>query len=121
MALVATGTMVKLAAQAADALAAQGVRAMLIDMHTLKPLDEQLLERAARATGAFVTIEEHSVLGGLGGAVCEALSQRRPAPVLRVGIPDRFGESGAYAEILSRAGLDVAQIVAAARRAITMK
>ncbi|NLF33076.1 MAG: transketolase family protein [Planctomycetes bacterium] len=119
--LVVTGTMLPLALAAADALGREGVSAGVIDMHTLKPLDGDLLVEAARATGALVTIEEHSILGGLGGAVCELLAERRPAPVIRCGIPDRFGQSGPYAAILARSGLDVGSVCRAARRAMAMK
>ncbi|NLF40995.1 transketolase family protein [bacterium] len=119
--IVATGTLVPCALRAAGLLNAGGVSARVIDMHTIKPLDEELLVRAARDTGALVTVEEHSVLGGLGSAVCEALCARVPVPVLRCGIPDRFGESGSYAEILTRAGLDDTSICSAALRAVEMK
>ncbi|HAU37585.1 MAG TPA: transketolase [Phycisphaerales bacterium] len=118
---VATGTMVRLAREAAEALQREGVSAGVIDLHTVKPLDEDLLVRAANATGAIVTVEEHSVLGGLGSAVCETLCARRPVPVVRCGIPDRFGESGAYGEILARAGLDVGSLCRAARQAVERK
>jgi transketolase len=119
--LFATGTMVPMALAAAEQLQAGGVSAAVIDMHTLKPLDEELVAQAARETGAIVTIEEHSIIGGLGSAVCEAVCGRWPAPVVRCGIPDKFGESGAYEEILARAGLSVPAIVAAAGRAVKMK
>jgi len=119
--LIATGTVVKLAVQSADRLAAMGISARVIDMHTVKPLDVELVAAAARETGAIVTIEEHSTIGGLGGAVCEAVCQTDPAPVVRVGIPDRFGESGPYAEILKRAGIDEEHVIAAAGRAIELK
>ena len=119
--LVTTGTMLPLALDAADALGREGVSARVLDMHTLKPLDDDLLVEAARATGALVTIEEHSILGGLGGAVCEALAARRPTPVVRCGIPDRFGQSGGYAAILARAGLDAGAVCRAAHRAMAMK
>jgi len=121
LSIIGTGPMVKLARQAAEALAAGGIEARVVDMHTLKPLDEALIERCARQTGAIVTVEEHSVYGGLGSAVCEAVCQSRPVPVVRCGIPDRFGESGAYPDILSRAGLDVEHVVTAARRAVSAK
>lgn len=119
--LIATGTVVKLARRAAQLLEGKGISARVIDMHTLKPLDDALIERAAAETGALVTIEEHSIIGGLGSAVCEAVCQSDPVPVVRVGIPDRFGESGAYAEILRRAGIDEDHVVAAAEQAIALK
>lgn len=119
--LVATGTVVRLARQSADRLAANGVSARVIDLHTIKPLDEELLLAAAEQTGAIVTVEEHNVIGGLGGAVCEAVCRAHPVPVVRVGIPDRFGESGAYPAILARAGLDVEHVIDAARQAMVLK
>lgn len=103
--IIATGTVVAMAMEAAEELAARGIDARVIDMHTVKPLDEDLVAAAARETGAIVTVEEHNLIGGLGSAVCEAVCARCPVPVLRNGIPDRFGESGNYAEILKRATL----------------
>jgi len=119
--LVATGTMLSVALVARNELARSGVSARVVDMHTVKPLDADLVEKAARQTGAIVTIEEHTIHGGLGSAVCEAVCERFPVPVVRVGIPDRFGESGAYAQILARAGLDALSVAGAARRACEMK
>lgn len=113
--LVATGPMVATALAAHHELQEQGVNARVIDMHTIKPLDTELIEQAARETGAIVTLEEHNVFGGLGSAVCEAVCERCPVPVKRIGIPDRFGESGAYADILKRAGLDAGSVTAACR------
>jgi transketolase len=121
VAIVATGTMVRLAREAAEILEDRGVSARLIDMHTIKPLDRECVERAARETGAVVTVEEHNVLGGLGAAVCETVCEACPVPVARVGIPDRFGETGAYRTILKRAGLSPEKIAAAAERAIAAK
>jgi transketolase len=90
-------------------------------MHTIKPIDTALLAEAAAETGAVVTVEEHSVVGGLGGAVAEALGETCPVPTVRCGIPDRFGESGRYPDILARAGLDVEHVCAAAEKVIGMK
>jgi len=119
--IVASGTMVRPAREAVSLLVARGVAARLVDMHTIKPLDRESVERAARQTGAIVTVEEHNVFGGLGAAVCEAVCETCPVPVVRVGVPDRFGETGAYAEILERAGLSPASIAGAAERAVAMK
>lgn len=116
--LIGTGTAVKIATEAAEALAGEGVEARVIDMHTVKPLDVELVARAARETGAIVTVEEHSIIGGLGSAVCEAVCAHCPVPVLRAGIPDRFGESGAYAEILRRAGIHSDNVVQLALQAM---
>jgi len=119
--LVATGTMVARARDAADRLADEGVFARIVDMHTVKPLDRESIERAAAETGAIVTVEEHTVHGGLGAAVCEVVCETCPVPVVRVGIPDRFGETGPYEEILARAGLTVERITGAARRAMDLR
>jgi len=121
VALIASGTMVGAALEASARLASKGISAAVVDLHTLKPLDEELILETARATGAIVTIEEHSVIGGLGSAVCETVCQVHPVHVIRCGIPDRLGESGAYAEILARAGLDVGSICQAAYRALELK
>ena len=96
--IVATGLCVSEALKAAEALAAEGVDAAVINIHTIKPIDEELLCEYAKKTGKIVTVEEHSILGGLGGAVCETLSEKCPVPVKRIGIKDCFGESGPAAE-----------------------
>jgi transketolase len=92
--LVATGLPVTAALEAADLLAGCGISARVINMHTIKPIDQEILLKAARETGKIVTIEEHSVIGGLGGAVCEAITEKFPVPVCRIGIQDQFGVSG---------------------------
>jgi transketolase len=102
-------------------LASQGVAARLVEIHTIKPLDEELVGRCARETGAVVTVEEHSIVGGLGGAVAEYLSETHPVPMARVGIADRFAESGPYADLLDRYGMSVNDIVGAAKRALALK
>ncbi|MCC6682144.1 MAG: hypothetical protein IT445_14680 [Phycisphaeraceae bacterium] len=119
--LIACGVASGIAQQAADELVAQGLRVRLIDMHTIKPLDVELVQRAAEQTGAIVTVEEHNIIGGLGAAVASAVCHTHPVPVIRVGLEDRFGESGPYADILARAGLSREQVVTAAQRAIAMK
>lgn len=120
--LIATGTMVGRAILAADQLASAGVSARVLEIHTVKPLDEELILRAARETGALVTAEEHSVIGGLGGAVAEALSCGDAAPLERVGINDRFVRTGPDPEsIMDAFGLAVSDVVAAAHRAIGRK
>ena len=106
---------------AAEALAGQGVAARLVEMHTIKPLDEALVARCAAETGALVTVEEHSVIGGLGGAVAECLGATVPAPLERVGVADTFAETGPYDELLDNYGLGVADILSAARRALARK
>jgi transketolase len=121
VALITTGTMAETVLEAASQLEAAGVSAAVLHLHTVKPLDECLLIATARACGAMVTVEEHSIIGGLGSTVCETLCQSCPAPVVRCGIGDCFGESGNYADILMRAGLDCASITRAARRAMELK
>jgi transketolase len=119
--LVCAGLMVSRSMEAAEALADDGIDARVLEVHTIKPLDIDALVQAAHATGALVTVEEHSVIGGLGGAVAEAVSAVCPVPVIRVGIADRFAESGPYFELLDRYGMSVADIVGAARQAVTVK
>ncbi len=104
--IVATGILVNSALEAAEKLAAEGVSAEVINIHTIKPLDTELIVKSAKKTGKVVTAEEHSVIGGLGSAVCEALSELCPTPVCRIGINDVFGESGSAAALLVKYGLD---------------
>lgn len=119
--IVGTGLMVGESLKAAEQLADEGISARVIDMHTIKPLDGEILLKAAQETGALVTAEEHSVIGGLGGAVSEYLSECCPVPVLRVGVNDQFGRSGPAVEVLKRYGLTAENIVAKAKAAIAMK
>ncbi len=120
-AIIATGIMVAAALKAASALAGEGIEARVVSMHTIKPLDVEAVLSAARETGALVTAEEHSVIGGLGGAVCEAVCQLYPVPVKRVGLPDVFGESGKPEELLEKFGLTPSGIADAVRGAVKMK
>jgi transketolase len=106
VAIIAAGLCVHSAVEAAEMLAADGINAMVINMHTIKPLDQELVVRAAKETGKIVTVEEHSIIGGLGGAVCEALCESCPVPVKRIGMNDVFGESGPSAALLEKYGLD---------------
>lgn len=119
--IAACGLMVAVALAAAERLAAEGVSARVLSVSTLKPLDEEALARAARETGALVTVEEHSVIGGLGGAVCESLAQHAPAPVIRLGLQDVFGQSGTAEALLAHYGLTADGVVAGARRALELK
>jgi transketolase len=119
--IVACGVPMARAIQAVRELAAEGVRARLVEMHTIKPLDGETLTACANETGAVVTVEEHSIIGGLGGAVAEHLSSTAPVPMERVGIADQFAESGPYADLLDKYGLSIEHIVGAARRAIARK
>ena len=111
--IVACGLMVQAALEAADALAEKGVSAEVIDMHTVKPIDADLIVKSASKTGRVVTAEEHSVIGGLGSAVCDVLAERCPVPVRKVGVNDVFGVSGPANELLHLYGLDAEGIVAA--------
>ena len=121
VAIIACGVLVSEALKAADALSEQGVQATVIDMHTIKPLDTQLVDRVAERCGAIVTAEDHSVIGGLGGAVAEHLSTSSCTPLERVGVNDRFGESGQADEMLELMELSAPHIVKAAQRAMTRK
>lgn len=116
--IVACGLMVGEALEAAERLAAEGVSAEVINMHTIKPIDADLIAASAAKTGHVVTAEEHSVVGGLGSAVCEVLSQRCPTPVRMVGIQDTFGESGPAVELLHKYGVDADHVVSAAREVL---
>ncbi|MCI5935958.1 MAG: transketolase family protein [Lachnospiraceae bacterium] len=104
--IIATGLCVSEALTAAEKLAEQGIDAQLINIHTIKPLDEELVIAAAKKTGRIFTVEEHSVIGGLGAAVCECLSEHYPAKVTRIGVKDVFGESGPAKELLHKYELD---------------
>lgn len=108
--IVATGLMVAAALDAAAELAEQGVSAEVINIHTIKPIDADLIAESAAKTGRVVTAEEHSVIGGLGGAVCEVLAERCPVTVKRVGVQDTFGESGPALDLLAKYGLDAAGV-----------
>lgn len=119
--IIANGYMVHLALEAAEMLAEEGISAEVINIHTVKPLDTALIEASARKTGAVVTAEEHSIIGGLGAAVCESLCESYPVPVLRVGVQDTYGRSGQVPELLEIYGLTAKNIAEKARRAVAMK
>ena len=104
--IVATGLCVSSALEAAEKLAADGIDAKIINIHTIKPLDEELIVAAAKETGKVVTVEEHSVIGGLGSAVCDALAEKCPVPAKKIGVQDVFGESGPAAALLAKYKLD---------------
>ena len=116
--IFACGVMLVRALEAAEQLRAEGINVRVLDAPTLKPFDVEAVRREAELTGALVAAEEHSIVGGLGGAVAEALTATRPAPLERVGIPDRYGETGAVADLMREYGLTSDAIVAATRRAI---
>lgn len=106
VALIATGLLVSSALEAAKMLAADGIESTVINIHTIKPLDKELVVKAAKDTGCIYTMEEHSVIGGLGSAVMECLSEEYPCKVTRIGIQDVFGESGPAGELIIKYGLD---------------
>ena len=115
VAILATGLMVNEARMAAEQLAAEGIHARVLNLHTIKPLDEELVLKAARECGRIVTAEEHSVIGGLGEAVCSLLAEKLPTPVRRVGVQDVFGCSGPAWDLLKEYGLDAATIAKTAK------
>lgn len=119
--IIATGVMVSAALEAAGLLVGEGVEVGVLDVHTIKPMDIEAIVGAARQTGALVTAEEHSVIGGLGGAVAEVLGEHFPVPLKRVGIQDKFGESGMPAELLEKYGLTPAVLVTAVKEVIARK
>lgn len=104
--IVASGLPVSACLEAAEKLAADGIEAKVINIHTIKPLDEELIIAAAKETGKVVTVEEHSVIGGLGSAVCDCLSENAPTKVMKIGVNDVFGESGPAVALLHKYGLD---------------
>lgn len=119
--IIACGVEVARALQAAEILANEGIAATVVNMATIKPLDAELVRQCAEMTGAIVTAEDHNIIGGLGGAVAEALAQHQPCPVEFVGLQDRFGESGEPHELAHHFGLTAPFIAAAARRAIARR
>ena len=114
--IIATGLTVSESLEAANRLAEDGIEAKVINMHTIKPLDEELVIAAAKETGKIVTVEEHSVIGGLGSAVCDVLSENYPTPVKKLGVYDRYGESGPAGELVKKYGLDAGGIYEAVKK-----
>ena len=119
--IVATGYMVHLALEAADILKEEGIDAGVINIHTVKPIDASLITEAAKRSGAIVTAEEHSIIGGLGSAVAEVVCEACPVPVVRVGVEDAYGRSGQVPELLEIYGLTSENIAAKARLAVSLK
>ena len=119
--IIATGIMVNMALEAAKTLEAEGISARVINIHTIKPLDKEIVVAAAKETGAIVTAEEHNIIGGLGAAVAEAVCEACPVLVLRVGTNDVYGHSGKVPPLLEMYGLTPANIVAKAKEAIALK
>ncbi len=119
--LIGMGIMTSAALEAAEMLAEEGISATVLNMPTIKPIDEEAIVAAAQATGAIVTCEEHNIIGGLGSAVAEVLAEKASARLVRVGVKDTFGESGKPADLLKKYGLTATDIVAAAKKAIAAK
>ena len=119
--IVATGIMVEAAVEAKESLAKEGISARVINIHTIKPMDKEILINAAKETGVIVTAEEHSIIGGLGSAVSEVISEVYPVPVLKIGVKDVFGESGKPEELLKAYGLTSIDIVNKVKEAIKLK
>ena len=119
--IIATGLMVSEALEAAKALKEQGVDARVINIHTIKPIDRDIIVKAAKETGRIITVEEHSVIGGLGSAVADVLAARHPAKLVKIGVNDEFGHSGPAVDLLKEYGLCADNIVAKARDAVKAK
>ncbi len=119
--VIATGLMVKEALEAYDLLKEEGINARIINMATIKPIDREIIIKAAKETGAIVTAEEHSVIGGLGGAVSEVVCEECPVPVIKLGVYDTFGHSGPAPKLLDEFGLRAVNIVEKAKQAISLK
>ena len=115
VAIIASGAPVKPALDAAEALAAEGIAVRVVNCHSIKPLDLETLRQTAQDCGRIVTVEDHTVMGGLGGAICEALADVHPVPVRRLGVQDVFGESGIPEELVAQHGLDAAGITESTR------
>lgn len=119
--LAATGLLVPEALRAQKQLAAEGIHARVLNIHTIKPIDRALIVQAAEETGTIVTVEEHNIIGGLGSAVCEVVAEEHPVPVMRVGVNDVFGQSGPAKAVLVHYGLTAEHIVETARKALKQK
>jgi len=117
--LISNGDMLGTTIEAADLLAGQGVSVQVIDMHTVKPLDRELVLEAARKTGRIVTVEDHQIHGGLGGAVAELLSEEHPIRIRRIGLRDTFAESGPFGQLLAKYGMDAPSVVRAAQELLS--
>jgi transketolase len=121
VAIIACGVMLNEALDAAESLSQQGIEATVVDMHTIKPLDAELIVNLAKQCGAIVTAEDHSIIGGLGGAVSECIVSEYPVPVERIGVQDRFGESGGSEELLEMLNMKANDISKAAQRVISRR
>ncbi|MCM1486916.1 MAG: transketolase family protein [Firmicutes bacterium] len=116
--IIATGLMVNEAVEASKILAEQGINARVINIHTIKPIDKDIIIKAAKETGKIITVEEHSVIGGLGSAVCDVVLESAPVPVIKIGIQDIFGHSGPAVDLLKEFGLSADNIVKVTKQAL---
>ena len=121
VAIIANGIMVQESLKAAEILSAEGINAEVINIHTIKPLDEEIILKAARECGVIVTTEEHNIMAGFGSAVAEVVAEKCPVPVIRHGVNDEFGRSGAPQKVLDLYGLNAEGVVKAVRRAMELK
>jgi len=121
VAIMANGVMVSMALEAAGDLAGEGISVSVVNVASVKPLDEETIVRIAKQTKAVVTAEEHNIIGGLGGAIAEVLGEKQPTPMVRVGLKDTFGESGSPQELLEKYGLTKAALVKAVREVLAKK
>jgi transketolase len=121
VAVFATGPLLFHALSAARDLETQGIAATVINVHTIKPLDEEAVVREAKNAGAVVTVEEHQIAGGLGSAIAELLTQQHPVPIEFIGVRDQFGQSGTPAELIAHYGLDASHIAEAIKKVIARK
>ena len=119
--IVATGLMVNEALEASKVLENEGISARVVNIHTIKPLDKELIYKCAKETGVIVTAEEHSVIGGLGSAVAEAVTECCPVPVIKIGVNDVYGHSGPAVDLLKEFGLSSENIVNTVKKAINLK
>lgn len=119
--IIATGLMVEAALEAYNMLAEEGIKVNVINIHTLKPIDRKIIADAAKETGVIITAEEHNIIGGLGSAVCEVVSETCPVQVLRIGVKDTFGESGKPNELLKAYGLTAEDIVNTVKKGLKLK
>lgn len=119
--IIANGTMLHEALEASKMLKKENIDASVINMHTVKPLDKSTIIKSAKETGAVITVEEHSIYGGLGGAVAEVLGEKYPVPMKIIGVKDMFGESGEYEELLKKHGLTAMNIVKSANELLRVK
>jgi transketolase len=119
--IIACGPMVHLSLEAAKALKNEGIKARVVDMFTIKPLDESVIQKAAEETGAIVTVEDHTVIGGLGGAVAEVVVESTPVPMKRVGVPDCYCAIGEFEELVEKYNMGTPSIIAAAKEVVKKK